>query len=145
MSEFDESDATLAALSIVTRLQMTARRIVIADDDPDSLDLLRRSRWRSATVLREATNGSDLMNLLVTEGPFDLIVTDVHMPPVEGLQVLRAARLAQIQTPVPVVTGLTRPDLRAKFERLGRARVCHKPLALSELRGPIAALQAEQV
>lgn len=125
------------------RVPMTASRIAIADDDPDSLELLRLALAGPTTEIREATNGAELVQLLGDDGPFDLVVTDVHMPWMEGIQVLRAVRSAQLNTPVLVITGLARAGLQEKVDRLGNARLLHKPFGIAELRQAVAALLAK--
>jgi DNA-binding response OmpR family regulator len=112
-------------------------RIAIADDDPDSLALLRMALGNPATEICEATNGVELVQLLLENEPFDLVVTDILMPWIEGLAVLRSARGADDMTPVLLITGLARPDLEAKVEGFGNARLLRKPFGISELRAAV--------
>jgi DNA-binding response OmpR family regulator len=120
-------------------------RIAIADDDPDSLELLRLALESPMTEIYEATNGVELVRLLVENNPFDLVVTDVLMPWMEGLQVLRSARGAEVMTPVLVLSGLTRPDLQATVDRLGNAALLHKPFGIPDLRAAISDLMSRQL
>jgi two-component system cell cycle response regulator CtrA len=120
-------------------------RIAIADDDPDSLELLRLALENPMTEIHEATNGVELVQLLIENDPFDLVVTDVLMPWMEGLQVLRSARVAEVMTPVLVISGLTRPDLRAMVDRLGNAALLPKPFGIGDLRAAISDLMSRQL
>jgi DNA-binding response OmpR family regulator len=115
-------------------------RIAIADDDPDSLALLRQALASPVTEIHEATNGVELVRLLIENGPFDLVVTDVLMPWTEGLQVLRSARLAEDSTPALLISGMTRPDLQARVDGLGNARLLQKPFGVAELRAAVSDL-----
>jgi len=119
-------------------------RIAIADDDPDSLALLRLALRSPVTEICEATNGVELVQLLLENAPFDLVVTDLLMPWIEGLAVLRSARVAEDMTPVLLITGLRRPDLDATVERLGHAKLLHKPFGISELRAAVHELMIGQ-
>ena len=83
--------------------------------------------------------------LLAEKGPFDLVVTDIDMPWMPGIQVLRSARAADIGTPVLVVTGLTQAGLQARIDRLGNARLLLKPFGIPEFRAAIADLMAGQL
>jgi two-component system cell cycle response regulator CpdR len=139
-SEWSESG--LGELSRAARRHRIVSRIVIADDDPDSLELLRLALGNPQIEICEASNGADLVDLLAENGPFDLVVTDVLMPWMEGLQVLQSARAAEIHTPVLVITGLARSDLQAKVDRLGNARLLRKPFGIPELRAAVADLMA---
>jgi DNA-binding response OmpR family regulator len=119
-------------------------RIAIADDDPDSLELLRLALESPLTEIYEASNGVELVQLLVENDPFDLVVTDVLMPWMEGIQVLRSARVAEVMTPVLVISGLTRSDLQGKVDSLGNARLLHKPFGIPELRAAVSDLMSRQ-
>ena len=66
-------------------------RIAIADDNPDSLELLRMAIDSPLDEVHEATNGVELVQLLLQRKPLDLVVTDVLMPWTEGIDVLRSA------------------------------------------------------
>jgi len=115
-------------------------RIAIADDDSDSLDLLGEFLRSPTTEISKAGTGPELVELLAAKGPFDLIVTDVDMPWMEGLSVIRAARAAEIHTPVIVVTGMSQPDMEAMVAGFGNAILLRKPIELATLRAAVAQL-----
>jgi CheY-like chemotaxis protein len=113
---------------------LAVRRVVVADDDPEALDLLSEI-LRSPTIeISKVVSGTGLVFLLAEQGPFDLIVTDIDMPYMEGVAVIRSARAAEIETPVLFVSGISRPDLPAAIERLGNSRLLRKPIEVSTLR-----------
>ena len=113
-------------------------RIAVADDDPDSLDLISHRLRSPTTEIRGAASGTALVLLLTEEGPFDLVVSDVDMPWMEGPAVIRTVRASSIYVPVLFVTGLTRPDLQATVAGLGNARLLRKPIEITELRHIVA-------
>jgi two-component system cell cycle response regulator CpdR len=127
------------------RTQLMVARIAIADDDPESLELLSASLQSPTTEICTAASGAELVVLLAEHGPFDLIVTDVDMPWMEGLAVIRTARASEIQAPVLVITGLSRPDLEASVARLGNASLLRKPIGISDLRSAVAELLTGRV
>ena len=135
MNASDNRESILGELAALAPLQVS--RIAIADDDPDSLALLRLALGGPVTEIREATNGVELAQLLLENEPFDLVVTDVLMPWIEGLAVLRSARVAEDRTPVLLITGLWRPDLQAKVDSLGNAKLLRKPFGITELRAAV--------
>jgi DNA-binding response OmpR family regulator len=120
--------------------QTVLARVVIADDDPDTLDLLRRALGNSTTQIVEACSGAELVQRLAEDGPFDLIVTDIQMPWMHGLDVLRSARAADVTTPTLVVTGASRIEHQATVAQLGNARLLRKPFGIAALREAVAAL-----
>jgi two-component system cell cycle response regulator CpdR len=140
----DSREATFEETERTPRRQLPVLRIAIADDDPDSLELLRLALGNPRVEICEAANGAELVDLLVEEGPFDLVVSDVLMPWMEGLQVLSSARAAEIRTPVLLISGLTRPELQAQVDRLGNAKLLRKPFGIPDLRAAVADLMAAQ-
>ena len=120
------------------RVDPMVARVAIADDDPEALELLGEILGCPAIEVSKAASGAELGVLLADQGPFDLIVTDIDMPWMEGLAVIRSARAAEIQSPVLFVSGLSRPDLPAAIERLGNARLLRKPIAVSILRKTVS-------
>ena len=118
-------------------------RIAIADDDPDGLELLNLSLQTPATEICKAATGAELVSLLAERGPFDLIVTDIDMPWMEGLAVLQAARTSGIHTPALFVTGMSHPDLQLRIARLGNAKLMRKPIGILDLRNAVRSLLRE--
>jgi CheY-like chemotaxis protein len=119
----------------------TPLRILVADDDPDILhDVAAVLEERGATVTRAAT-GAELIAHL-GEGPaFDLVVTDVAMPWMTGLQAMHATRYAGLATPVIVMTALRDEAIPAQVEALGgHALLLRKPFGLAELERAVAKL-----
>ncbi len=113
---------------------LVVARVVIADDDPETLEMLCEV-LRSPTIeIRKVVSGTGLVFLLAEQGPFDLIITDIDMPYMEGVAVIRSARAAEIETPVLFISGISRPDLPAAIERLGNSRLLRKPIEVSTLR-----------
>jgi CheY-like chemotaxis protein len=123
-----------------TRAISKRTRILIADDDPDTLELLAIAVEGDSTDIYMAVDGGELLELVADSDPFDLIVTDINMPWIEGLQVLASMREAGLDTPVLVVTGFDRRGLAETIARLGKAMLLRKPFEIAELRRAIAAL-----
>lgn len=112
-------------------------RVLVADDDPSSLALVSRAIERAGCTVYRADDGDELLQAMAELGPFDLIVTDVAMPWMTGLQVAQSARTAGDTTPVIVMTASRIPP--ADVEALGgRAVLLRKPFLVTQL---IAALR----
>jgi DNA-binding response OmpR family regulator len=122
------------------RAQTIVARVVIADDDPDTLDLLRRALGSPTTQILEAASGAELIQRLADDGPFDLIVTDIHMPWMRGLDVLRSVRACDVDTPALVVTGESGVEHQVEIARLGNARLLRKPFEIAKLRQAVIEL-----
>src|SRR6516225_9000786 len=114
--------------------QNTAKppRILIVDDDPGQrslLDSFLRSQGFQ-TVL--ASSGQQALEILRTE-PFSLMISDVRMPGLSGLETLRHARLEQAVLPVLLVTAYA--DIREAVGAMrdGALNYLAKPIDLDEL------------
>jgi CheY-like chemotaxis protein len=115
-------------------------RIAIADDEPLERELVCRALRRPALEVREAASGSELLELLTNGGPFDLVVTDVAMPRMSGLEVLAAARAARIEVPFLVISAHVELAVAEKVGAFARARFLTKPIEIQRLRECVAAL-----
>lgn len=80
-----------------------ARRILVADDEPDIREVLRLYLESSGYEVVEAGDGREALALLESE-PFDLCLLDIMMPKVDGYQVLRQLREAS-HVPVIVISA----------------------------------------
>jgi CheY-like chemotaxis protein len=110
------------------------RRVVIADDSDDMRQVLRGLMESLGADVSEAANGGDLLVLLANERrPIDLMITDVKMPWLSGVQVALAARQAGMNMPIIVITAFGDDRLRDTVERLGTTTLLPKPFRPDEL------------
>lgn len=122
---------------------MLATRILVADDDPDLLravaDLLEAA---GASVVR-AHDGDELLQRMADDGPFSVIVTDIAMPWMNGLQAMQAARYAGLATPLVVMTALRDASIPERVRALGHeVTLLRKPFELEDLERAVAAMVA---
>jgi len=111
-------------------------RILIADDEPDMREIF--SAWfRSlGCVVSEAADGKEALEALARER-FDAIVTDVRMPRMDGVQLVRQLHESGRYTPVVIfVSGFVDLTLRDAFD-LGVEAVLSKPCERKELVGAV--------
>ncbi len=83
---------------------MTRARILIVDDEPDMVDNIARILGRAGHDCLTAVDGARALALLETDRP-DLVVTDLKMPGIDGMEILRRAHAADADLPVIVVTA----------------------------------------
>jgi DNA-binding NtrC family response regulator len=109
-----------------------AARILIVDDDPGQrslLDSFLRSQ-KFETVL--ADSGTQALEKL-RAGKFDMMISDVRMPGISGLETLRLARLEHATLPVLLVTAYTDVRDAVAAMRDGAVNYLSKPIDLDEL------------
>ena len=82
-----------------------------------------------------AVNGEEAFQVVCKEDP-DLIITDVRMPVVSGIDVFKGLRAALWKTPVVILTAFDTPEVRDAIVRFG-AVLLIKPIDLDELEAVI--------
>jgi CheY-like chemotaxis protein len=81
-----------------------AKRILVIDDEPSALDLLRRIFEGEGYEVQAATNGLDGVALFRRQ-PYDLVITDMVMPVKDGLQTILELREIVPGLPVIAISG----------------------------------------
>jgi CheY-like chemotaxis protein len=116
-------------------------RILVADDDPDLLRTVARSLERSGAQVTCATNGADLMSHLGDDRPFDLVVADISMPWMTGLQAMHSVKYAGLGTPTIIMTALQDAGIAEQVKALGGNTVLlRKPFGLEDLKAAVTGL-----
>jgi len=108
--------------------------IFVVDDDPALLRGLDIALQGRGYAVRTAPGGAEFLELLESESP-DLVVMDVMMPGMSGLEVLRRLRADErwAELPVMMVTAYPHADVSEEAARRGVGDVVPKPFRLEEL------------
>jgi uncharacterized protein YukJ/DNA-binding response OmpR family regulator len=88
------------SLMLETADQTDTQRILIVDDDPDVHELLRIALKQTGRYLESAFDGAEGLKKF-EEGRWDLVITDVIMPKIDGMELLE--RILRIRPEMPVV------------------------------------------
>ncbi len=118
---------------MTTKLREQGARVLVVDDSEEMRAALRRMLAPIASEVFEARNGVELMAAVAGETPFDLIVTDVRMPWMNGLGAATTIRRAGIDTPLIIITGYSDAETGRRIETLPRASLLRKPFTGEEL------------
>jgi two-component system OmpR family response regulator len=113
--------------------------LLIVDDEPKVVGLLKRALERAGHTLEVATNGTDAL-ALAANGSFDVLILDVMIPPPDGLEVCRKLRDQGIWTPVLLLTGRGTVEDRVIGLDAGADDYLPKPFSLNELTARLRAL-----
>ncbi|MDC8830701.1 response regulator [Alteromonas gilva] len=112
-------------------------RVLIVDDLREIRRLTGRLVGMSQASVSYAQNGTDALEKVRSaeqkKRPFHLILMDIHMPVMNGIDCLRALRKEGIQTPVVAVTAASRKGLRESLLSDGFDNVIAKPVDRREL------------
>ena len=113
---------------------MEPSRILIAEDDPATLDLIARALGKRGYQLEKAEDGRKAL-LLACEHTPDLVISDVMMPRMDGWEFVRSlrARPETAFTPVVFLTALDSAEHRLYGFNLGADDYIPKPFSPREL------------
>src|SRR5256885_2325434 len=115
-------------------------RILIAEDDQVLADGLLRSLRGSGAVVSHVANGSEADTALMTSSEFDLLILDLGLPKMHGLEVLKKLRGRGDALPVLILTAADSVEERVQGLDYGADDYMAKPFALSELEARVRAL-----
>ncbi len=107
-------------------------RALLVDDDTGLLSSLARSLSRKGVDVRTTTSASEAISLLTT-ADFDVMVSDIMMPEMDGLQLLRTVRASGLEIPVILMTGVPAVETAAQAVAYGALRYLTKPFDVAEL------------
>ena len=113
-------------------------RLLLIEDEPKLGDYLRQGLSESGFVVDLARDGLDGLHLART-GDYDLLVLDMMLPKLDGVQVLRELRLTK-STPVLFLTARDHVEDRVRALNLGADDYLVKPFDFGELVARVRAL-----
>ena len=118
-------------------------KILIVEDNPQNMKLLLMTLKPHGYVLLEATDGEEALKIAVRDKP-DLIIMDIQLPKVSGLEVTR--RLRQIpafnHVPIIAITAYAMKGDKEKFIESGCDAYLSKPINTRELPEVVAEMLA---
>jgi signal transduction histidine kinase/CheY-like chemotaxis protein len=106
-------------------------RILVVDDEPHVVQIFQDLLAQRGYEVTSSTNGDDAI-VKVTQGNFDLVLTDINLPGVDGLEVVRAAKAADKDTCVILITGYASTTTAIDALRQGAYDYITKPFDLWE-------------
>lgn len=112
---------------------------LIVDDEPSLLDSLTRALGLEGFTVEAARTGEAALTI-ATEREFDVVVLDVSMPGLDGLEVVRRMRSIGDRTPILMLTARDAIDDRVAGLEAGADDYLVKPFALRELIARLRAL-----
>ncbi len=112
-------------------------KILIVDDEPAIVEVLRFCLVRRGYAVRTACDGYAALRAVRSERP-DLILLDLHMPGMSGLEVLRCVREMDEAIIIIVQSGLLDEDTRRLALDMGAHTCLEKPVDLPSLEHNLA-------
>jgi DNA-binding response OmpR family regulator len=118
-------------------------RILVIDDDPAVTSVLKRGLSYEGFAAETASNGSDGLAAL-RERPADLVILDIMMPGLDGLEVLRRIRAADEALPVVLLTAKDAPTDQIRGLESGADDYVAKPFTFDVLLARVHAVLRRQ-
>lgn len=107
-------------------------RILIVEDEPKVASFIRRALEEESYAVDVCSDGIQGRDL-ASEVDYDLIILDLLLPGLPGIDVLKAVRDAKVTTPVLILTARSKVDQRVKGLDAGADDYLTKPFAIEEL------------
>jgi len=124
---------------------MNMKKILLIDDDQTVQSVFSQFLKGLGYEILQAENGKEGMELLKKHQP-DLVVTDILMPEMDGLEILLAIRKAEEKVPIIAISGGARNlniDFLQQAKMFGAKHVFEKPVPLDVLQNAIKGILGE--
>jgi len=118
------------------------KHIMVVDDERDILTCMHEALTREGYRVTAAISGAEALDLLAHQTP-DLVVLDLRMPQISGLEVLKAIRRKLPDLPVIVSSALRGYKKDIEIVSANVAAFLEKPLDLEELVATVQRVLAE--
>jgi two-component system response regulator HydG len=112
-------------------------KILVVDDDNDTADLLRDALAKRGWDVEAARSGMEALAMFARQ-PADVVVTDVQMPGMSGIELCQEIRATQMETLPIVITGVGNLDMAIAAMRAGAFDFIQKPVKIDVLAIAIA-------
>jgi DNA-binding response OmpR family regulator len=122
---------------------MATQRLLVIDDDPGVTSLLKRGLSYEGFAVETASSGSAGLSVARESYP-DLVILDIMMPGMDGLEVLHRLRAADARLPILMLTGKDAPSDQVKGLESGADDYMVKPFSLDVLLAHIHSLLRRQ-
>ncbi|MDX3806764.1 response regulator [Bosea thiooxidans] len=113
-------------------------RILVVDDEEPLRLLVARGLGMDGHACVTAADGAEALDILIAEqGRFDLLLTDIRMPLMDGIALALAAKQQFPELTIMLMTGYAEQRERAKSLEAIVAEVMSKPFTIAELRATV--------
>src|SRR5262249_44121428 len=114
-------------------------RVLVVDDDACGTEIIRRLLKDSDAIVETAGSGSEALARISAKRP-DLFLSDIGMPEMDGIELIRHVRARYADLPAIAVTAFARPEDRTRALQAGFNMQLSKPIDAQELLSAMASL-----
>lgn len=118
------------------------KRVLVVEDDEDVKDLTSQLLTKAGATVDSCSNGLEAEQFLAGQQEYDLVVTDLVMPEISGLQLIADIRKSKKHAtlPVVVVSGALDDEGAKKIASLPHVTVVRKPFSAADLAVAVEAV-----
>jgi len=113
--------------SIDARQSLQGARVLLVEDEPEPLELLTRALREAGALVMETSNAPTALDL-ATAHPFDLVLTDIGLPGMDGVELLGRLRASGYKGPAIAVTAFATASERTRVLDAGFDTFVPKPV-----------------
>lgn len=106
--------------------------ILFVDDDPHMQKMVELFMRNSPHRLTCARNGRSALKMLVNNS-FDLIITDIQMPELDGLSLIEEIRKTDLEIPIVIISAFGQDKMSQRAIQKGAAKILNKPFDSNQL------------
>lgn len=106
--------------------------ILIADDEMESIVIIKEALSSIDANFIVAHNGREAIEA-ATANDLDLVIIDIAMPYLNGVEALKVIKMSEPNLPVAVITGIGIEEMKQEAVKAGASIVVDKPFVLSDL------------
>jgi DNA-binding response OmpR family regulator len=114
-------------------------RILVVEDEPKVASFIRRALEEESYAVDVTDNGNEALDMAKTES-YDLVILDLMLPGLPGLEILRRIRAARNKVPVLILTARSEVDQKVTGLDAGADDYLTKPFSIDELLARVRAL-----
>ena len=107
-------------------------QILVVDDDEETVTLLREILSKEGYNVDTAADGKTALDRINSRSP-DLVISDIHMPDLDGMGLLAELRVRHPDVPVILMTAYSTPEIAQGALNLGAVTVISKPFEMSDM------------
>lgn len=111
---------------------MNAMKVLLVDDEKEFLELLTMRLTKRNIEVRSASSGEEALAAL-SEGGFDVVVLDVRMPGMDGIETLSRMKALAPDVEVIMLTGHANTEVAERGMEMGSFDYLIKPVSINEL------------
>lgn len=111
-------------------------KILLIDDDPEQIEILKTIVSKEGREVTACIKSKEALQL-ISKNKYDLVFTDVSMPEVDGVQVMKYIKEHSPETTFVPITAFGDWGIYAHALRLGAKEFINKPFNIPEIQGVI--------